>query len=360
MEKLIETVQSSKLNQLLEIIELTSCDIINSHDDKGFTALHYASDLDEIESFKVLLEKGKADIHLKTKNKGLTCLHLASMSNSLRVLKFILMELYSDTQVIPLIDQVNDWGESALHLAAAAGNVEVIEILISKGANADIYDKWKRLPLTVAKENGDSKIIDILSKVTKELETAVSSVVEHQPMGDSQKKLIEDFMTTVAKRENKNYDYESVEVKHVIKFDKPEKIIPKPITNTKKMALSKKIEYPGDVDLVKKLLMDETIDPAGPDMFGVTALHKFAAWGKVDLLELLLPHLTHDDMNVTSQSEGFSALHWCLEMGNTNTLETLVKDNRVRHDIKDKSGKTALEMALECLPDAVVILKMNN
>lgn len=34
------------------------------------------------------------------------------------------------------------------------------------------------------------------------------------------------------------------------------------------------------------------VDPGGKDMFGLSALHKFASWDKADLVVLLLPFLT--------------------------------------------------------------------
>jgi hypothetical protein len=33
-------------------------------------------------------------------------------------------------------------------------------------------------------------------------------------------------------------------------------------------------------------------------MFGLAAVHKFAAWNKPDLLAVLLPHLTQEELNM--------------------------------------------------------------
>lgn len=44
------------------------------------------------------------------------------------------------------------------------------------------------------------------------------------------------------------------------------------------------------------------------DMFGLTALHKFASWDKPDLLQLLLPYLTEGDVNTQSGEEGYRVL----------------------------------------------------
>ena len=39
-------------------------------------------------------------------------------------------------------------------------------------------------------------------------------------------------------------------------------------------------------------------------MFGLTALHKFASWEKPELIELLLPYLSEDEVNMLSVNEG--------------------------------------------------------
>lgn len=54
-------------------------------------------------------------------------------------------------------------------------------------------------------------------------------------------------------------------------------------------SLSKLIEYPGDPDQLRLLLTERKVNPAGKDMLGYTALHKFSSWDKVDLLEILCP-----------------------------------------------------------------------
>jgi hypothetical protein len=66
-------------------------------------------------------------------------------------------------------------------------------------------------------------------------------------------------------------------------------------------ALSKVVEFPGDFIAIDQMLRDRTVNPAGKDMFGLTALHKFASWNKVDLLRLLSPHLSKADFNVQGE-----------------------------------------------------------
>jgi len=87
------------------------------------------------------------------------------------------------------------------------------------------------------------------------------------------------------------------------------------------------------------------VNPAGRDMFGLTALHKFAAWDKVDLLELLIPCLSTEDLNATGGDEGFSALHHATSMGAVHTLAVLLANPQVAQDVVDRSGRTAHELA---------------
>lgn len=71
-------------------------------------------------------------------------------------------------------------------------------------------------------------------------------------------------------------------------------------TSSPRQSLSKLVEFPGDVDCVRQMLECQSpcaVDPAGKDMFGVAAIHKFSSWNKVDLLKLLVPHLTTDALN---------------------------------------------------------------
>jgi hypothetical protein len=122
--------------------------------------------------------------------------------------------------------------------------------------------------------------------------------------------------------------------------------------------LSKLIEYPGDPAQVTALLADNhtpQIDAAGKDMLGYTALHKFASWDKVDLLELLLPHLTFEDVcepagwsRQSSSYLGYSVLHLCVDACAWRALGYLLQNcgDKIR-DLRDINGKTFRDMAID-------------
>ena len=87
---------------------------------------------------------------------------------------------------------------------------------------------------------------------------------------------------------------------------------------------------------------------AWQDMFGVTALMKFAAWDKVDLLELLLPKVQDGSayLNLSSPSDGFTALHHAANMNARRTYSFLTAISGVDGTVLDKQGRTASELAL--------------
>lgn len=174
----------------------------------------------------------------------------------------------------------------------------------------------------------------------------------------------------------------SIVEKHIFSFPSPAQLITvtsscnsstrrdKPEIKKNKTPLSKMIEYPGDPALVTSLLKTDAnpqIDPAGKDMLGYSALHKFASWDKIDLLEMLLPHLTSDDIcqpagwSHQSSYLGQTVLHLCVDACAWRTLRYLLdycdENGIVLGDVCDVNGKTYRDMAIDLGREDGVILK---
>ena len=123
-------------------------------------------------------------------------------------------------------------------------------------------------------------------------------------------------------------------------------------------SLSKFIEYPGDPLQITALLNEGKVDPGGKDMLGYTALHKFVSWDKVDLLELLCPHLSPEQIMIPaggpSDPNLYSCLHLCVEMRAWRSLKYLTSELNVRRlgvdlEAKDKRNQSFRDL----LQDAV-------
>jgi len=121
-----------------------------------------------------------------------------------------------------------------------------------------------------------------------------------------------------------------------------------------KPALSKLVEYPGDAAEVRRLLESGECAAGGRDMFGLAAIHKFAAWDKVDLLDALLPHLTDAELSA-AYKEGKTALHHAAEAGAVRAARRLLAETyvdevaglelaRININAVDNSGRNARQI----------------
>ena len=123
-------------------------------------------------------------------------------------------------------------------------------------------------------------------------------------------------------------------------------------TLPRKPALSKLVEYPGDLAAIAALLAAGSVDPSGRDLFGLSALHKFVAWDKRDLCEILLPHLGAGDSSAAGGPDQQTVLHAAADMGGCRALQLLLErhaEGKLWLDLeaKDKHGRTAHALALE-------------
>lgn len=115
----------------------------------------------------------------------------------------------------------------------------------------------------------------------------------------------------------------------------------------KRKALSQQLEYPGDFDAVVDMLSQPDVyDPAGKDMFGVAAIHKFSAWNKPEFLAILCAKLTVEELNMRGGDNGFSCIHFCIEMGAFQSLQFFMEFGaKVDIALKDNNGMSPLELA---------------
>lgn len=114
--------------------------------------------------------------------------------------------------------------------------------------------------------------------------------------------------------------------------------------------LSKMVEYPGELSQVKQWAASSDVDVLGLDMYGWSALAKFASWNKVELLDVVLDHSKVDASHINSKgrnSDGFTALHAAIESGAQATVERLLCDGRCDLSLVDGKGRTPLALALE-------------
>jgi len=88
-------------------------------------------------------------------------IHGLALSNDVSGLT-TLLEQYPETD----LDAVDEYGYTPLHLACDRGNIDVVKLLLKKGADHRIKDPDDLSPIELAREAGQSDIEAILSSIS--------------------------------------------------------------------------------------------------------------------------------------------------------------------------------------------------
>ena len=179
------------------------CDLekfVNVPNDKGVTALHYASFIGNIKIIQLLIDNG-ANLEAETKrglnilhysaqgNKpnslmyfyikkngitkklikgedggGSTPLHWAAYSNAEDALMYLInLDIFqNENERQEFINKQDRQGYTPLHLSVTSKSRRIVMKLLQSGAKVDIEDKKHRKPIDIADSKGYQEIIEIL------------------------------------------------------------------------------------------------------------------------------------------------------------------------------------------------------
>lgn len=354
MNDIIDAILSGKKDSFKE---QCSEELSIQRDLNGWALIHWIAYCDEKEMLLELLCRYPKTILEKTYRLQ-TVLHIAAQQSSSRCLNTLLLlpsedACFSNLAMDSLINLGNEWDETCLHIAAANCNADIIKLLLAGGASPLALDLWKRTPYIVALEVG--RLEDVLVLLRNEISASLLNVQDKSISIaiDSKKavkdQIAKDFLAAVEKRKERVFSSLRSSPSDIISVKKPSEV-PRssaPGHQTKMISLSQRVEYPGDIDAVKIMVAQrDHYELNGRDMFGLTALHKFSSWNKVDLIDLLLPLLTVDEVNAVSP-DGYSSLHHAVESRASESIARLLQDDRVDATLINKGGKTAAAMAQE-------------
>ncbi|XP_053687555.1 uncharacterized protein LOC128737033 [Sabethes cyaneus] len=115
----------------------------DSTNKNGQSALHRAVFLDHLESAAVLLQNGASIVKDST---GRTPLHLAAKQNAYEITEL----LVNCKHVKDYINETDEYGSTALHLAALYQRLDVALLLIDAGSDVNARDDLQRTPLHLA------------------------------------------------------------------------------------------------------------------------------------------------------------------------------------------------------------------
>lgn len=156
-----------------------------------FTPIIIATLRDNPDTFSLLLEAG-ADASIIDSGEN-TLLHHAATNNSVKVAKILL-----ETNDFDLEHERKQYGFTPLLVAAFAGSLDMVELLVAHGANIEAQDDWNDTPLNVAAWNGKFEVVQKLVELGANPDvtnTQGNTALDHT---QSQKHTeIEDYLLTV-------------------------------------------------------------------------------------------------------------------------------------------------------------------
>lgn len=169
----------------------------------GWCSIHYAIALNQPTIVKLLISHDKNLIN-KTTRFGATPLHFAVNVSSTECL-FLLLQNGAN------VNQVNDNGNTALHLSTACFNKDIVKMLCAYGADKSIRNKDRKTALDIAKDRGDQVAVDIISTQKKDMKLFeslaerkgdVNDITEQSEAADLEKSL-QDKILLLAQRISK-------------------------------------------------------------------------------------------------------------------------------------------------------------
>ena len=346
-------LQQGDIAQVRALIEADSVDVFST-DERGYTCAHWAACNDDLPILATLVGRFPELCALKSSRK-MSLLHVAVINNSLSAISYLLGgDGDSICSNLLDIDATNEWGESALHLAAAAGRADIARLLVARGLNIKLTDIWARSAATVAAEHGERELFELVKSPSdswEESTEAHSTTSISDPVSVDLRRTIHKELTKF-NSSKKGMSRRTVEpvIKSIFKLTDGESSgTPSFKMETKRLRpVSQQIEYPGDFDALHNMLgQPDVFDPAGKDMFGLAAIHKLAAWNKPEMLELLCQHLAPADINARGGDLDYTCLHHCIEMNAERSLIFFLSKlrNIVDPSLLDKHGRTALDIA---------------
>ena len=337
---------------------------------RGRTLLHIAAAEGTAEQVKILAKAG-ADVNAKDIN-GYTPLILAAQRGNAETVKALLDSLKSQGKCKKALKKIDDWGRTALHLAAEEGHALVVEQLIGEGAKVDTKDRLGRTPLMLAAQYGHEGAVKVLvdslksqgkcKKALKKIDdwgrTALHLAAE---MGHAEvvKSLI-DAEADVNKK-NRNWytplHYAAGEghaevVKSLIDAEADVNAKDDDKWTPLHCATCK-----GDKTTVE-LLIKKKADVHAKNVDKSTPLHYAAGEGHTDVIGILIKEGAKVN---TKNKKGWTPLHYAAQKGHVEAIEKLLSslnaaDRAAVLAVKDKKGWTALAYAKDDVQAAIASL----
>jgi ankyrin repeat protein len=220
-----------------------------------------------------------------------------------------------------------------LHAASARNRVEVAQLLLKRGGDANVRGHLKRAPLHFA-------------TLERHLEM-VRFLLDHGADVDSRQG---NFRTSLHIASRNGYaDISQILLEHKADMNSRDDKGQVPLHQVSDYNHGSR-DYAG----VAQLLLEHSADVGEKDEEGTTPLHLASFRGRVDVVRLLLDHGTNVDV---VDKRGRTPLHLAVSYGRQEVVRLLL-DHGANADAEDESGRAPLQVALENEESEIEIVQM--
>ncbi|WP_353279072.1 ankyrin repeat domain-containing protein [Wolbachia endosymbiont (group B) of Longitarsus flavicornis] len=141
---------------------------VNDCGDDYWRPLHYAAKAGSLEAAKFLVENGAGFYSKKYETTdGQVPIHIAAFHGHKNIVKFFVVEKGVDVNWEDGYRSHGNWW-TPLHWASKGGHLDVVEYLVSLGANIDAKDKNGKTPINIARGEGHTDIVQYLEERSKD------------------------------------------------------------------------------------------------------------------------------------------------------------------------------------------------
>ncbi|KAG5888861.1 hypothetical protein JTB14_031419 [Gonioctena quinquepunctata] len=362
-----KNASSKTLEVFLQWGESEGCsreEMISFYDSEGNVPLHSAVHGGDIKAVEICIKSG-AKISIQQQDLS-TPVHLACAQGAMEIVK--LMFKMQPEEKIPCLQSCDIQKMTPIHCAAMFDHPEIVEYLVSEGADINIMDKERRSPLLLAALRGCWRTVHTLIRLGANINSKdvnKRNVLHLVVMNGGR---LEKFAAEAQTKESllqllNEKDMNGCSPLHYASREGHIRSLENLIrlgacinlkNNNNESPLHFAARY-GRYNTVKQLLDCEkgTFIINESDGGGLTPLHIASKHGHTRVVQLLLNRgaLLHRDHN------GRNPLHLAAMNGFTQTIELLLSIHSHLLDQTDKDWNTALHLATtENQPNAIALL----
>lgn len=343
-----KAVLLSNYDLLCSLLEKEDVDLLQK-DEEGATAFHRAAQYGEIDMLCKLLEHPKAveGANAKAGLRRTTPLHAAAQAGAIDAIHALL----SHPTVRVDVNAVNQWGETALFLAAHQGDFQTVVALLRKEASVQITDRWGTTPSQAARDYGEYELAEMLSKYEELIGISVPQASDERPS------IFEKAQLKVSSVEELLEFMDGLTLRRGFQGSES--------TSKTTLVLSKLMEAPLNDSKFAEWLSNDSIDVNGKDFYGYSAAHKLAAWNRPKSLRNLTKHPKFCLSPGSTGVAGSTPFHLACEVGAHRCVEVLLHYCESQATVSDvlnltnNTGQTALDLALlSGNPQLVALLEL--